>query len=517
MSRRALYYYISSQIPTLNQNLLDSLIHLDFHMVLNFKFVGLEQRELEQLKRILAEIKVLDNACGTGIFLISMLDQLFRLTFIVEGLLNKKAESMKSDRIIGILMNIINNSLFGIDIDEEAVRITKIRLYFAAYSLYMEANGSTQEESGHIKVFNDIKFNIKAGNSLLDSIFEDKFDIIIGNPPYVKEYEDRTIFTPLKISKYYQGKMDIWYLFACTAIDMLRNNGILTYIAQSNWITSYGAKKLRQKIRESATLLEFVDFNECKIFSKADIQTMIMYLRKELTPNQIPSYNFLYKKILSDKISEQILTEFLKQFSNKQTEEHTIEHLVVETGVSNNRDDSFRFHNTIFQDIASEINRNPNVIYLRSEEIGNGCDVHQYKITREHLSLLKQEGVVEESKRDTIRLNDGIFVLTDEEFNKIEWSDLEQKEILKPFYTPDDIDRYFISKANKYWIIYTRSDINSNIEMYPNIKSHLDKFKIIIHTACIVQGSRVFLKTKRSYRFGKPQSRFLLIRISQYM
>ena len=57
------------------------------------------------------------------------------------------------------------------------------------------------------------------------------FDVVIGNPPYVKEYTNRDAFNGLKTSPYYQGKMDLWYFFGCKGIDVLKNNGIESFIA----------------------------------------------------------------------------------------------------------------------------------------------------------------------------------------------------------------------------------------------------------------------------------------------
>lgn len=75
------------------------------------------------------------------------------------------------------------------------------------------------------------------------------FDIVIGNPPYLKEGRaNKAIFEAVKDSPYYIGKMDIWYMFACLGLDMLKPDGNLCFIATNNWVTSSGAKKLRQKI-----------------------------------------------------------------------------------------------------------------------------------------------------------------------------------------------------------------------------------------------------------------------------
>ncbi|MBO5800546.1 MAG: Eco57I restriction-modification methylase domain-containing protein, partial [Paludibacteraceae bacterium] len=75
------------------------------------------------------------------------------------------------------------------------------------------------------------------------------FDIIIANPPYIKEGRmSKTFFEPYKDSLYYKGKMDIWYLFACNGLDLLNPNGVLCFIATNNWTTSFGASKLRDKV-----------------------------------------------------------------------------------------------------------------------------------------------------------------------------------------------------------------------------------------------------------------------------
>ena len=58
------------------------------------------------------------------------------------------------------------------------------------------------------------------------------FDIVIGNPPYVKEYVNRHAFDGFReTSPYYMGKMDLWYGFACHGIDLLCQSGHLCFIA----------------------------------------------------------------------------------------------------------------------------------------------------------------------------------------------------------------------------------------------------------------------------------------------
>ena len=76
---------------------------------------------------------------------------------------------------------------------------------------------------------------------------------------------------------------------------------------------------------------------------------------------------------------------------------------------------------------------------------------------------------------------DGIFVISKEELNKINPTESEM-EIIKPYYTSEQLNKYSTIKTNRNWIIYTTSDFkNSNkIEEFPSIKKHLDKFSQII-------------------------------------
>lgn len=71
------------------------------------------------------------------------------------------------------------------------------------------------------------------------------FDLINGNPPYIKEYDNRDAFNGLRTKECYQGKMDIWYLFGDLGLTLLKPNSYLCYIATNNWVTNAGASNFR--------------------------------------------------------------------------------------------------------------------------------------------------------------------------------------------------------------------------------------------------------------------------------
>ena len=120
------------------------------------------------------------------------------------------------------------------------------------------------------------------------------FDVVIGNPPYIKEYTDRSAFDGIRDSVYYQGKMDLWYFFACTSIDLLNNFGHLCFIATNNWVTNAGASKMRNKVISDTKIIQLVDFGNFMIFESASIQTMVMIFEKNKVDN---SYKFDFRKL----------------------------------------------------------------------------------------------------------------------------------------------------------------------------------------------------------------------------
>ncbi len=116
------------------------------------------------------------------------------------------------------------------------------------------------------------------------------FDIVIANPPYIKEYENSSAFELLKVGKYYKSKMDIWFYFACNAIDILKEGGVLSFIAQPQWRTSDAASILRNKICDECRLIHIIDFGTYMVFENASTQAMVMTLFK--SSNSIYEFNF---------------------------------------------------------------------------------------------------------------------------------------------------------------------------------------------------------------------------------
>ena len=287
------------------------------------------------------------------------------------------------------------------------------------------------------------------------------FDIVIGNPPYIKEYTNKSAFNGFREqSPYYQGKMDLWYGFACKCIDYLQQDGVLCFIATNNWTTNAGASILRNKVISETRILQLIDFNTYMIFGKsASIQTMVMLFKKSSNLNP---YSFDYRKLLKDNLSRVELLEFLrKELSDSiyQNQEITPNHSI---------DTILNFSDSSTENLLTKIALSSTYFY--DKELAQGIVFPQDFLNRKNQSILGR-----------FNIGDGIFVLSAEEKRCLHLLKSEMK-LIKPYYTSNEIGRYYTNPNNLFWAIYTDSKFSNPLEIrpYPNIKKHLDSFKKII-------------------------------------
>ncbi len=291
-------------------------------------------------------------------------------------------------------------------------------------------------------------------SEVFDDDKEKGFDIVIGNPPYVKEYTKRTAFDGFReTSPYYMGKMDLWYGFACNGMDMLKYNGVLCFIAQNNWTTSAGAKLMRKKVIADGQILQMLDFFTYMVFDDADIQTMIMLFRHN---NKIDKYKFDYRTLTEGAKKEDMLSLMDKKNG------HT-KYLFPKIERERYKDKLLTFSEN--EDILEKISSNK--VYLQEDEATNGIHTHHDCVSK------KIHGMFPD-----LPIGKGIFVLSEEELSSLH---LASKELtlIKPFYNSDEIHKYWINKHNHQWIIYTSSAYKneSSMDDYPKLKRHLDSVK----------------------------------------
>lgn len=290
------------------------------------------------------------------------------------------------------------------------------------------------------------------------------FDIVIGNPPYIKEYTSREAFDGFRSSPYYQGKMDIWYGFACKALDLLKDNGVECFIAQNNWITSAGASKLREKVLKETEIKLFTDFWNYKVFASAGIQTMI-YLLKKSYPESY--YNLKYSVLKEDKLTTRQLNNFLDfnskiDFGKK---------YIIEQNNSNFDSKQIDFNSDSLGLILDKIEMSSN-FRLEDSEVANGIHPHFDFVNKKMLEKLGQG----------FKVGQGIFGLSKQELESLNLTDKE-KALVKRYY-PDtkNLNIYYSTPNDDNYLIYTTSEYKNpnSLNDKPNLKAHLDQFKDVI-------------------------------------
>jgi len=388
--------------------------------------------------RDIKKIKVLDPACGSGSFLVKAVDI---IADKYKGFGYKDEELLKRQ--------IIDENIYGVDLDTQAVEITRLNLLINALSERTK--------------FSPLK-NIKNGNSLtfdwqdeFPEVFKQGgFDVVIGNPPYIKEFVSKDAFDELHSNPYYQGKMDIWTMFACMSIDLLKENGLLGFIAPNNWVTNAGASIFRSKILKDGELKSFIDFVDYKVFEKAGIQTMIFVFEKK-HPNK--KYLVNYLKITDKNIAEDKLIA-----------------------------DIFGKKTRINIEPEKLLGKN---ITFESSDVGLILDKIQ---ARKNFELTKKEvgqGIV--SAPDKYFLEDNIDEYTDKE-----------KNYLKKYYTSSY--KYHAGASNG-WLFYMSANNfdPKKIDEFSNIKKHFEPFKKQLTEARVKYGTPdkpyFFLHREREERF----------------
>lgn len=201
--------------------------------------------------------KIIDPSCGCGIFLISTIKHIKSLTNIS-------------------ISNIIKNNLFGIDLQKENIERVKILI-----SLYAIINNEDNEE---------YKFNLKCCDSLFndwETIFNvNKFDYIIGNPPYINNHDLKDEYINLLKSNFettQEGTFNVFYAFIEKSSIYLSDTGKIGYIIPNNFLHIKSAKKLRQYIKNNNLLNTIIDFKDNTVFSPVLTYNSIIFLTKNNT------------------------------------------------------------------------------------------------------------------------------------------------------------------------------------------------------------------------------------------
>lgn len=221
------------------------------------------QRTLNKSDNIeLSNIKIADISCGSGAFLLAASEII-------------KEKTGKS------YIEIFKENIFGLDIDSYACHYTKIVLSLLAISQ------GEDEEYFHFNIFNGNALCFDWKKKILN--FEG-FNIIVGNPPYVRaknlESTTKKLMENWVVSK--SGNPDLYIPFFEVGIKYLHKNGVLGYITPNTFKKSVNARKLREYLQKNLFDIEILDFGASKVFEGKLTYTCIVFI--QLKSSQVVKY-----------------------------------------------------------------------------------------------------------------------------------------------------------------------------------------------------------------------------------
>ena len=222
------------------------------------------------------QIKVVDIACGCGGFLIDASKEL-------------KAKTNKPYK------KIFQDNIYGVDIQKYSVERTEILLALLAIT-------ENEDEKEFI-------FNIHQGDSLKYDWEETKFDLILGNPPYVcsRNMNDETKKSMKEWSTCRTGHPDLYIPFFQIGYELLKENGILGYITVNSFMKSVNGRAIRLYFEEQKVLLKIIDFEDEQIFKSRMTYTCLCFIQK--------NHNgfIAYKQKTSNRLKELHQIKFIKE------------------------------------------------------------------------------------------------------------------------------------------------------------------------------------------------------------
>jgi len=318
-------------------------------------------------------------------------------------------------------------------------------------------------------------------------VFTEKngFDIIITNPPYIGQKGNKEKFQEIAKAKFgkefHQRRMDMFYFFIHLALNLAHEESQIAFITTNYYITATYADKLRKDLFLRATIRELINFNELKIFESALGQhnmisifekgkNNLVLIKTSVTKRAGFGINSILKDILG-KIDP--LTDY---YQMEQSDIYQGEQLYI----------------NLMGNKTSLTTEDPKIKILTKISSGNQsldtfCNVFQGIVTGADKVSPKH------NKKYSLRLNPGvgIFVLSHDELLKLKLSNKELQYI-RPWFKNSDISRYHCSKMNHQYLIYRSSKHAEND--IPNIKQHLDKFKLVLINRNVREGEVTLLQ-----------------------
>ena len=417
-----------------------------------------------------SKLRILDPACGSGSFLLGAYQ--FLLDWHLDQYTNDDPNKWSKGRTPRLYQvtegewklttderkRILLNNIYGVDIDHQAVEVTKLSLLLKVLEGENEQTLNRQLMLFQERVLPDLHNNIKCGNSLIGPDFYDStqmalfdeeemysinvfdwktefpdimksggFDAVIGNPPYVRQ-ESIGDFKKYFQNNYkvYHGSADLYAYFIERGISLLKDKGLFSYIVANKWMRANYGGPLRFWLKQQR-IIEITDFGDLPVFQKATTYPCILVISKDTPASTLSAtqINTLEFSNLEDYVRGNCYPVKLTNLDNKgwslvDAKKALLLNKLKSTGVSLKE----YVNGKVYYGIKTGLNK--------------------------------------------------AFVIDTETKDRLISEDPKSAEIIKPFLLGRDIKRYQMSNSGRY-LIFTRRGID--IKRYSAIQNYLVQYK----------------------------------------
>lgn len=408
--------------------------------------------------------RVLDPACGEGAFLLPAFD---RLADAAGG-----SRPLSVDRRI----EIVHDSIFGVDLDDRAVERLRSELLAR-----IGGTGTKRDRAQKV-----IAANIRIGDALTGVGFaaDDSaagrppkrprggpkakslcwtrafpaiasgggFDLVIGNPPYVRERDAQRLFAELAATplgrRWSQARMDLWHYFVHRGLDLLRPRGVLAFVVNSYWTASKGAGKLISRLRDETRFEQIELLGNEPLFAGVSGRHMVFRIRKLAgTHHQTPD-----------------------AFGRPEPGCRIVTpggHPVVNSVA----------HAQLFQNGRIVLGPPDRLQRYRVATTPLGASFETRQGMAENPPAIGARHLREFGNRFTI--GEGVFVLDDSQLDRLELS-ARERQLLRPYFDTAALGRYHLPQRGTQQVLYLTKATAPSLVGLPNIARHLARFRPIL-------------------------------------
>lgn len=342
--------------------------------------------------RTLRNMKIIDPACGSGIFLRTILEFLITPAFDPYSSYDYK--------------NIFKN-IYGNDIDPNAVEASKLSIAL----LYLVMLGGTLPNNLNIRNENSLEFYAK------NKRYKNYFDVIVANPPFIpfeKLSDDLKDPVLQYLDDLGQNKPDASLAFLKLGVDLVKPGGVCFFVLPHAFLKTESAKKIREYVFERMNILGLIDLSSINVFKEKGSYVILLILQKKFNQN-LNLYNPKTTVVICQDLVGHALQDFL-----------------------NNKENETNFY-SVFNIEQSEFDNNDWSKVLIPPSASN-----LYKKVNKFNSL----GELFEVRQGIITGGDEVFIIKKGQIPK------NEEKIWRPLLRDRDMLKYNIPSNSDYYVFY---------------------------------------------------------------